>query len=352
MKKFTAIGIMSGTSLDGVDIACCEFYEKDNGWKYKIIEAETINYSPGWHKKLDQARELSGLDLSLLNIAYGKYLGEIAHNFIQKYHIKPHLIASHGHTVFHQPHKGITLQIGCGAEIAAETGCTVVSDFRTLDVAHGGQGAPLVPAGDRLLFSEYFFALNLGGFANISFDDQLHRVAFDVCPANIALNYLSSKMNLKYDEGGKIAATGRINNSLLTDLNDLSYYRSKYPKSLGYEWLKENFLPVIDKCQISVPDKLRTVSEHIAQQIAEATSHHKRKKILITGGGSLNHYLIERITSLCRHEIIIPDLQTIHFKEALIFAFLGVLRIIHSTNCLQSVTGASRDSIGGAVYRG
>ncbi len=357
MTEHKTIGIMSGTSLDGVDVAYCHFIEKGGSWEFNIHQAETIEYSPGWKKRLNEAKDLSGSGLSILHTEYGRLLGSLARDFIKKHKLAPDFIASHGHTVFHQPDRHFTFQIGSGAEIAALTGKTVVCDFRTTDVALGGQGAPLVPVGDELLFPGYGFCLNLGGFANISFNKNNQRIAFDICPANIVLNHLSNHLGMEFDKDGLLAASGTIDETLLGKLNHINYYSAKPPKSLGAEWLEEKFLPLLTESHANIPDQLRTVVEHITDQIGESVMQSTTQKvytsILITGGGAFNHFLIKRMRNKLENiEIIIPDKNLINYKEAMIFAFLGLLRILKQPNCLRSVTGASIDNIGGAVYLG
>lgn len=339
---------MSGTSLDGLDIAAVEFSFLNNKWRFQLIHAETISYSEEWESALKSAQNLSGQVLSELNSKYGKMLGEEALSFVSKNTFAPDLIASHGHTVFHQPDNGYTLQIGNGANIAACTKTTTVSDFRTGDIALGGQGAPLVPVGDRLLFPEFDYCLNLGGFANISFDKDEQRIAFDNCPVNFVLNALAEKQGLPFDIDGKLGKKGNLNNELLRQLNQLSYYQLPSPKSLGREWVENEFLPVLNHFDISDLDKMRTIYEHIAIQITKDLSGNG--KLLITGGGAFNTFLIERIQALTTTEIVIPNPDIINFKEAIIFAFLGVLRIKEINNCLASVTGASKDSCGGIIF--
>ena len=353
MKSTTIIGLMSGTSLDGVDIASCEFSISKNGKiNYKIHGAETIAYTKDWKNKLTSAPLLSGLELKFLDIDYGNYLGGITKDFITRHRLEPHFIASHGHTVFHQPGRGITLQIGSGASIAAKTGLKVICDFRSLDVVLGGQGAPLVPIGDKLLFGEYEFCLNLGGFSNISMDDKkLRRIAFDICPVNMALNHYANKLGFEFDKNGEIAAKGLLNKKLLNALNSLDYYTKKHPKSLGREWFETSFLPLIDN-HIPTQDVLHTLTEHIAIQIAMAVSEFPAGKILTTGGGAENTYLIKRIRKHAKSKIVIPEKILVHYKEALVFALLGFLRSENKINTLASVTGARSNSIGGAIFQG
>lgn len=342
------VGLMSGTSLDGLDITACLFEETESGWKYDIKEAETVEYSPEWSEKLRTAHLLSGNDLTRLDRDYGKLLGQQVKNFMEKYSIGASLIASHGHTVFHCPDKGYTLQIGHGAAIAAETGFPVVADFRSSDVALGGQGAPLVPIGDKLLFGEFGACLNLGGFANISFDDNGQRKAGDICPVNIVLNYLSSKLGCSFDRNGDLGRQGEINHSLLDSLNKLDFYEKPLPRSLGREWFEDFILPLFAKYSDSTYNHLRTFYEHIAIQMARSVPNDS--KILVTGGGAFNGFLMERLLSYSESEWIVPSDKIVKYKEALIFAFMGLLRIKGQTNCLKSVTGALRNSCCGAVY--
>lgn len=343
---------MSGTSLDGVDIAACEFWEtKPGNIDYKIHTAKTLAYPKDWIERLISAPLLSGFELTQLDIDYGNYLGELIKNFITQNEIKPHFIASHGHTAFHQPERGITLQIGSGANIAAKTGLKVISDFRSLDVALGGQGAPLVPIGDMLLFGEYEFCLNLGGFSNISMTvEKAGRIAFDICPANMALNHFANKMGYEFDKNGKFAASGKLNDQLLDTLNVCEYYAKNPPKSLAREWFEVSFLPLIDK-SIPTQDILHTLCEHIAIQIGKAVADYPVGKILTTGGGAENSYLINRIREHTKSKIEIPEKMLVHYKEALVFALLGYLRSENTINTLASVTGAVRDSIGGSVFQ-
>ena len=349
-KENIVVGLMSGTSLDGLDFACCNFICENNEWSFNLIKAETVTYSAKWMEKLYNAPQLDKNSLENLHLEYGQLLGKLTRDFINKNNLKPMLVASHGHTVFHEPAKGITFQLGLGSAIAEATGINVVSDFRSLDVSLGGQGAPLVPVGDRLLFPDYDYCLNLGGFANISFENNRERIAFDICPVNIALNHIVRSVNKEFDDNGNIAGTGKINMNLLSELNNLDYYRKKHPKSLGREWFQAHFIPVIENNKIDTADLLSTVCEHIAIQINSALKHkNKNAKLFITGGGAHNGFLIRRIKDVAGVEVIIPDKDIVNFKEAVIFGLLGVLRMRNETNCLKSVTGASRDSSTGVI---
>lgn len=350
MPPHKIIGLMSGTSLDGVDIAYCEF-NFDTIWSFRLIHAETIIYDAFWKKILGEIQKASAEKISEIDCNYGKFLGNLVKDFCKKYTISPDFISSHGHTVFHQPSKGFTKQIGSGADIAANSGFPVICDFRSLDVALGGQGAPLVPVGDKYLFPDADYCLNLGGIANISFDDNNERIAFDICACNLILNYYAMKKGVSFDRDGQIAASGKINTILLNSLNHLPYYSKIFPKSLGREDVEKDIIPLIDSFNLITEDVLSTFCEHISFQIANITGKSKKgKKMLITGGGALNSFLKNSILKNSNTEVIIPNKEIIEFKEAIIFAFLGVLRIRKEINCLKTVTGASKDNCGGAIY--
>ena len=350
MKKYCAIGLMSGTSLDGLDIASCEFVLDNGKWSFKILSGHTYPYSQEWKEKLISLPSADALTFSYANVEYGHLLGRLTRTFLENTGFQPDLIASHGHTIFHQPGNGLTVQIGSGSAIAAETGIPVVCDFRSADVALGGQGAPLVPIGDRLLFSDFDACLNLGGFANISMEHDHNRIAFDICPVNIALNRLAARLGLDYDKDGEIARSGSIDPNLLERLNSLEYYNKKWPKSLGREWLEHEFLPLIDNDSGPVNNLMRTICEHIALQVNLSVLNCSPSKVLVTGGGANNHFLLDRIRLSGDHQWAIPQKLWIDFKEALVFAFLGVLRWRGKTNVLRSVTGSSIDHSGGAIY--
>ena len=340
------IGLMSGTSLDGVDIVFVHF-QKEISYSYNILAAETIPYSPEWKNKLQQAFFSTGQELIQLHTDYGKYLGELVNDFILKNKLAyPDFIASHGHTIFHNPSAGYTFQLGDGASLAQTCQRTVVCDFRSQDVARGGQGAPLVPMGDLLLFPEYDYCLNIGGFANISYNHNGVRKAQDICPANILLNHYTRKINLEYDDGGEMARKGKINTALLQALNTHPIYSKK--DSLAFEIIVSDFIPLIDSFQMSIPDILRTLIEHISLKIKELV--YPNTQVLVTGGGALNHFLMERIQHGISAKITTPTSDLIHFKEALIFALLGLLKMENKINILASVTGANRDHSGGIVY--
>lgn len=348
-KVYKAIGLMSGTSLDGLDIVLCTFKQRSSSWVFSIDKANSIAYSMDWKEKLIQAPRLDGLSLIRLHKGYGRYLGEKVNEFLNGDSAKVDFVASHGHTIFHEPEKMITFQLGDGNSIAAKTNITTISDFRSLDVTLGGQGAPLVPIGDELLFANYDFCLNLGGFSNISYKSEGFRVAYDSSPANIVLNYLMNSLGKEYDRNGETGRKGKLHPDLFDQLNQLAYYSESPPKSLGREWVEKEFIPILDQFSFSIEDKLRTVYEHIAFQICQPIQTFQKGTILVTGGGAHNTFLIEKLKENTKHKIILPEKQIIDYKEAIIFAFLGVLRLRGEINCLSSVTGASRDNIGGSI---
>ena len=350
MNHYRVAGLMSGTSLDGVDIACCNFQEENGHWDYEIVRAETISYPAEWKSRLLKLPQASALQLAQTHVDYGRYLGTLVHEFLTRHNLETDLVASHGHTIFHQPEFNFTCQIGDGAAIAAACRIPVIADFRSLDIALGGQGAPLVPVGDKLLFSEYGSCLNIGGFANISFESLGRRIAYDICPANIILNYLSEKLDQPFDRDGLLAASGKIDESLLQQLNNINYYQISPPKSLGREWVENSILPLMNSPGISVYDALRTATEHIAIQLALAIEEKKGKQVLVTGGGAFNVFLIHRLKNQTNSQLVIPEPLLVNFKEALVFALLGVLRLRGEANCLAEVTGAVENASGGAIY--
>jgi len=349
-NKYNVVGVMSGTSLDGIDL-CWVHFSKQMSWSFKILAAETVKYSEFTKVTLKSAISLNPTDLERLNQNYTNRLGRHISNFISKYDIKYlDAVCSHGHTVFHQPEKGVTLQIGNLPELAQYIRQTVVCDFRTQDVALGGQGAPLVPIGDAMLFSDYDFCLNLGGFANISLQFNNQPIAFDICPTNIVLNKYAEKLGFSYDEDGKQAQSGTLQNSLLEALNAIDYYKQNPPKSLGLEWVNNQIFPVVDNCNLDPQDVLRTIVEHSAIQIAKVIQNYKLNFGLFSGGGVHNSFLLQRIVSHSGCKIDTIDNTIINFKEALIFGFLGVLKLRGEANCLRSVTGAAQDHCSGEIY--
>ncbi len=354
MKKnnYNVIGVMSGTSLDGVDLAHIQFNLADKKWTFEILESETIGYSKYWINHLKSAVDYPETELEKLNQDYTKLLASIICTFIEKHKIENlDAVCSHGHTILHQPLQGLTLQIGNLLDISKLTHQTVVCDFRVQDVKLGGQGAPLVPIGDRILFSEYDYCMNLGGFSNISFEQNGQRIAFDISPVNTVLNFYANQLGLDYDDKGQISRSGKVCEKLLNELNALHYYQQMFPKSLGFEFVKEIVLPLIESFEISIEDKLRTFTEHVALQTAVALPT-KTGRILITGGGAYNDFIIEQLQDyLPKMEFIIPSAKILEFKEALIFALLGVLKLRDEINVLKSVTGAKNDHSSGEIFK-
>lgn len=354
-NDYKVIGVMSGTSLDGVDLAYIHF-KKNTHWSFEIHNAETVPYPNYWLTILKQLMTFDLQQLRLIDKDYTGFLSVVIKNFVTKCEEIPAFVGidavcSHGHTALHQPDKGLTYQIGNLPIIAQLTGQTVVCDFRVEDVALGGQGAPLVPIGDALLFSNFDFCLNLGGFANISTDINGSRIAYDICPVNIVLNHYVSKMGLSYDDKGQIASTGTIHQELLSNLNALEFYKKEHPKSLGIEWVVKEVFPVIDAFKLSTADVLRTFTEHIAIQIVSEINTKQDATVLITGGGAYNDFLIDTLRQLTKNKLILPDNNTIEYKEALIFALLGVLKLRNDINCLSSVTGAKMNHSSGKIYK-
>lgn len=346
-NTYTILGVMSGTSLDGVDVAAVQF-NQHNEKEFNILGAKTFPYSDEWKNRLISSSSLSAYDFLKLHKEYGRYIGTLILQFLKSTDITIDFIASHGHTIFHEPQHHFNFQLGDGAFIAATTGITTISDFRTFDIALGGQGAPLVPIGDEQLFGEYDYCLNLGGIANISFKDKNKRIAYDICPANLVFNFLAQQAGVEFDNKGEMAARGTIRNKLLDALNRLEYYHQPYPKSLGREWVEQKIFPLIRQESLSVEDLLATTCEHAAIQIGK--NIHSCGKILITGGGAYNDFLISRIQAHSVAQAILPPPEIIEYKEALIFAFLGLLRIRRLANTLASVTGAPFDVCSGVVH--
>jgi len=351
-QYYYVVGVMSGSSLDGLDLAHCRFDHDSAGWHYGVLNALTIPYDPYWKEQLMHAMTADEEFLRDVDRTFGQFIGGHINDFISGSRHLPELIASHGHTIFHQPDKGITLQAGSGKEIAQATGISTVSDFRKTDVALGGQGAPLVPVGDELLFGEYDYCLNLGGICNVSYSRHGARYAFDIAPCNMILNHLICRLadGKEMDQDGRTGRKGNISHELLASLNSLPYYSITGPRSLGREWFNAAFLPVISSCSLSFKDILRTVYEHIAVQVARNLSDNSAERVLVTGGGTYNTFLIELIKKYTPCKLVIPDTLLVKFKEAIVFAFLGLLRYLGIINCYATVTGARQDSLCGTIY--
>lgn len=362
---YKAIGLMSGSSLDGLDIAYVHLHETAGKWTYEIVHSQCQPYPEAWTVKLGNAVSLSAIDYQLLHTAYGHFTGQAVNQFIEEnqLHHQVHLVASHGHTTFHLPQQKMTGQLGDGAAIAAVTGLPVVSDLRAMDIAFGGQGAPIVPIGEKLLLADYSLFLNLGGIANLSFNLPDKYIAFDVCPANRVLNLLVAPTGKAYDEGGQMADGGSLNKDLLQELNLLAYYGQAYPKSLANDFGTATVYPLVQQFALSAPDALHTYVQHVAAQIknavqtvaAETGFTSQGAKMLVTGGGAFNTFMVESIQQQLATtgiEVVVPDQQLVNYKEALVMALIGVLRWREEYNVLASVTGAARSSINGALWLG
>ena len=350
-NSYYAIGLMSGTSLDGLDISYSHFTNNGGEWSFKLLNTKSVSYSLELKNKLKNAVELSGLDLTKLDVELGKYFANEVYDFIQEENITViDVIGSHGHTVFHQPQNDFTLQVGNGSIIHERVKKIVVADFRSQDVTLGGQGAPLVPIGDKHLFSEYYFRINLGGFANISFEDNGKIVAFDICAVNTVLNKYSNKLGLDYDDKGGIASKGEVISDLFVELEKIKYYSQKPPKSLGVEWNEKILFPILDKfSNYEIEDVLHTYTLHVASQINKVLAK-SNKKVLISGGGAFNEFLVSLLSETKKNIIIVESRDVTDFKEAIIFSFLAVLRIRGEVNCLAEVTGAMKNHSSGVIY--
>ncbi len=355
---------MSGSSLDGLDIAYCEFQvDKKAITDWKLLEATTANYPEKWTARLQHLPEQNARTLARTNVYFSRFMADLVNDFIQEHKIQPDLIASHGHTIFHEPDRLMTLQIGDGATLAALTGISVASDFRTQDIALEGEGTPIAPAADRFLFPGYDFYLNIGGIANVTCNANGRYIAFDTSPANQILNMLAAELGLPYDKDGQIARSGKLNIELIDQLEQFAYFQQDYPKSLDNNWIREHVLPTFAIAESPVADLLHTAVHFISKHIGESLKNIIRKEhlhkdkytMLVTGGGGFNTYLMECIQTDCQAvntEIILPERDIIDYKEAILMALMGVLRVEHIPNCFSSVTGAKRDSIGGALYSG
>ena len=350
-SNYHAIGIMSGTSLDGLDLAYCRF-ERTKRWKFSILAAETMPYSPSWKRQLSDAHRLRGDKLLHLHHQYGRFIGLQCQKFIRRHRVgQVDLVASHGHTIFHQPERSLTFQLGAGEDLFSATRLPVVCDFRTLDVALGGQGAPLVPVGDRELFGQHEVCLNLGGIANISMEAGAHRKARDVCFVNMALNHLAEKKKKMFDRDGAISFAGKANQKWIRQVEDFYRPLRRRRPSLSREIFETGLRPLLDDRSLSTEDKMASMNECIAAEIRRAIDAKRKGSILVTGGGAFNSALLQNLSGQFEGQmkLRVPDRETIEFKEALVFAFLGVLRLRNEVNVFSSVTGARTDSCSGAI---
>ncbi|MEM6321119.1 MAG: anhydro-N-acetylmuramic acid kinase [Bacteroidota bacterium] len=368
-NTYKAIGLMSGSSLDGLDIAYCSFEveKREDGdlvvHDWGIEKAETSEFTEAWEARLSQLPEQNALAFAKTHTYFGHYTGELVNSFLQRHQVTPDFIAAHGHTIFHDPMGRMSIQIGDGSAIAATTGFPTISNFRNQDVAINGQGAPVAPIMDKYLLPGHDFYLNLGGIANVTAVlPNRKTIAFDICPVNQLLNFLANRLGAAYDAEGQMAAAGEMQPEMLKCINKADFYRTSYPKSLDNSWSKTEILSKLEDNPALIPDQLRTLVEHIAHQINFALRQVIRKEklnkskysILITGGGAFNTFLIERLRFHCEDliELVLPDADIIQFKEAALMAWMGVMRVENVPNVLKSVTGADRDSVNGAIHQG
>ncbi len=370
MKRiYTILGLMSGSSLDGLDIACCRFglkrgEKEEVEIEWELVKAVTVPFSDKWVARLANLPTQSALAFAKTHTYFGHYMAELVNAFLEKHDITPDYIASHGHTIFHHPDKLMTTQIGDGGALAANTGYTVICDFRTQDIALNGEGTPIAPAADLYLFSDYDFLLNIGGIANITLNDAAGPIAFDIAPANQVLNMLAQQKGMPYDHNGELAASGQLNDSLLSTVNQNDYYQQSWPKSLDNQWIHQNVFPVYQNHDAALEDKLHTACHHLAEQTAKAIDQLIAQKklnkssyqLLATGGGALNAFLMDCIRQHCNEkhsiEVVVPSIDIVLYKEAILMGLMGLLRVEGIVNCFSSVTGAKMDTVGGAVYRG
>ncbi len=355
MKKYKVLGLMSGTSLDGLDLAYCTIWENEEGWQFQILEGKSVAYEASMRSQLKDSIFLPADALLILHNSYGSWLGKQVSEFIREKNLEIDFIASHGHTTHHQPENGLTFQIGSGQHLANTSGYKTICDFRSNDLALGGEGAPLVPIGDQLFFRKYDFCLNLGGISNVSFEKNDQRIAYDIGLANMILNHITQKINLAYDSGGELAAKGSLNTEMLERLNGLEYYQLPFPKSTGYEWFVEKVVPIVDSTEDSTENLLFTAIHHICEQVAIQVKLNTVKDsstLFVTGGGALNDFMMKVLQDKLGEavQLVIPPKDLIEFKEAVVFSLMGVLRLEGKTNILSSVTGAKKDSSSGVIY--
>ncbi|MGB0167057.1 MAG: anhydro-N-acetylmuramic acid kinase [Luteibaculum sp.] len=348
MQKWKALGIMSGSSLDGLDLALSEYTLNQEKWSFKILHRDSIELPDNLKELLKTSTSLSGEDLVLLDITYGKWIASQLGDFLADYP-KPDVVGLHGHTVFHKPDLGYSLQIGSADHVAASVSCPVVSNFRQKNIALGGQGAPLVPIGDFHLFNDFDACVNLGGICNTTLLNRQDLLAWDISACNQVFNFLAHEMGQAFDKDGVIALSGSLDEDLLQALNRLSYYDLKAPKSIGNHWVKENFIPLVQRAKSSVPDKMHTVQRHLVDRICTELKSYGVKKALLTGGGAHNANFVQRLRDQGDIEFIVPEKQIVDFKEAIIFGFLALLRILCKENILSSYTNSKFNLSGGSI---
>jgi len=343
-------GVMSGSSLDGLDIAIVHF-SPNSDWQ--LLWSYDIPYTPEWVSRLKNYHLLSSTEYVSLKFDFSRYIGELVGDALGDYSGNVDYVSFHGHTLLHLPEKGITEQIGNGGVLAAILNIPTITDFRTQDVTKGGVGTPLAPLVELNLFKGHDYYLNLGGIANITkLIDAAKLMAYDVCPCNQVLNYFSNQMGKDYDEGGEIARSGTINKNLIDYLNSIPYFDQNPPKSLDNNWIMNEVIPNFPAGKIE--DTLHTFCNWVAECIANEVEESKASSLMVSGGGAHNTYFMECLTSRLSSkncELHLPSKEIIDFKEAILMSLMAYKYINGESNVLCSVTGASSDSIGGALYK-
>lgn len=354
------IGVMSGTSLDGIDIALCEI----NSVKCVCIHSAEFPFEP--KLKEDVLRAInSPVTLSFigeLDTRLGELFAQAILSFIQDNQIdaqKIRAIGLHGQTLWHQPNGDFpfSMQLGNPNVVSVQTALAVVADFRGKDIALGGQGAPFAPAFHKEIFGALgrkTAVVNIGGMANITFlNDALS--GYDTGPGNVLMDYwISQTKNLPYDKEGIFAACGRVNEALLQSFLSDDYFHKIPPKSTGREyfnptWLS-NHMPIFQTLQEE--DIQRTLLELTAQTITDALQNSSVELLIVCGGGAKNSFLMQRLHELAQIEVTTSDTYGVSgdFMEAMAFAWLAYKRIHLEKVELSSVTGAKEDAILGALY--
>jgi len=355
---YNVIGITSGTSLAGLDLVFAALTEVRGKWTYEVKASERVEYTAEWEEKLGKAADLPARDYLLLHSEYGHFIGHAVNQFIADHQLdhQVHFIAAHGDTVFHIPAQKMTAQLGDGAAISAVTGLSVISDLRAMDIAFGGKGAPLLPIAEQLLFPDYQYRVNLGENATLAAQIDGQLIASDICACNYVLDTLAETLNFPFDKDGQLAAGGVTDQSLLNALNGLAFYNEASPRHMSSKFGTGTVLPMIQQHQLSTQGKLNTYTHHIAAQIEKIVKdllpqeENVPRSLLLTGGGAANTYLVKTIEAALQPHNVTVTVQHDPFRNALMIALLGALRWRQEPNGLASVTGAEKDSVGGALW--
>lgn len=352
---YRVIATMSGSSLDGLDIAYAHI-QLDPEPAFRIVAADTFAYTDAELQVLRTVSRTGTHADDQTDQWFGAVSAAYISAFLRQLGYPPvDLVASHGHTTLHKPSLGISQQIGDPQVMANALRLPVIARFRQADVDAGGQGAPLVPLCDQLFFSEYDACLNIGGIANISFETPQGRVGFDICGANQILNFFAEQAGWPYDAEGEMAAAGEMDPALFDQLNAVPFLAAPYPKSLDNHFVHRAFIEPLQRAPLMLNDKLATAAHHIAYQIARVIEQQPGRRaladyrLLVTGGGAFNRHLIRLIRDHARIQVQLPDTIIIQYKEALAMALMGVLRFQNRSNFLPSVTGASAAVSGGVI---